>query len=124
MSQDLCETTLTERFKNPNCKCNTYEGNLGPCKTFEEGQNGNCVYCDHNLECHNMLFISQGNYDIDDPAGVQGSKYRVQYFDNHELGWSEWRTLDVPIKEKHITCIQLTEYVTKEQYEEFMKKIS
>ncbi len=51
-SQGRCEMTLTERFYNPSCQCRTYPNNLGPCETFEEGSNGNCVYCDHNLECH------------------------------------------------------------------------
>jgi hypothetical protein len=51
-SQGPCETTLTERFANPNCRCLTYEGNLGPCKTFEAGANDRCVYCDHDKGCH------------------------------------------------------------------------
>jgi hypothetical protein len=51
-AQGLCETTLTERFVNPDCRCNTYAGNLGPCKTFEVGQSGRCVYCDHEASCH------------------------------------------------------------------------
>ena len=51
-SQGLCETTLTERFANPECTCATYESNLGPCKIFEAGANGRCVYCDHEKECH------------------------------------------------------------------------
>jgi hypothetical protein len=52
ISQGLCETTNTERFVNPFCQCSTYAGNLGPCKSFEEGRNGRCVYCDHTHECH------------------------------------------------------------------------
>lgn len=51
-SQGPCETTLTERFENPNCRCDTYEGNLGPCRTFEVGANGLCVFCDHEEGCH------------------------------------------------------------------------
>ena len=54
-SQGRCETTLTERFENPLCECDTYPGNLGPCKTFELGGNGNCVYCDHTKICHDDL---------------------------------------------------------------------
>lgn len=50
--QGLCDTTLTERFANPDCRCDTYAGNLGPCKTFEMGQGGRCVYCDHEAACH------------------------------------------------------------------------
>jgi len=51
-NQGRCETTLTERFSNPFCQCNTYVGNLGPCRTFEIGTNGRCVYCDHEPNCH------------------------------------------------------------------------
>lgn len=52
-SQGRCETTLTERFSNPDCQCETYSRNLGPCKTFEEGTDeGRCAYCDHKIECH------------------------------------------------------------------------
>lgn len=54
-SQGLCETTLTERFHNPNCKCDTYVGNLGPCRTFEAGMSGNCVYCEHDRDCHDQI---------------------------------------------------------------------
>lgn len=54
-SQGLCETTMTERFENKDCVCPTYKGNLGPCARFEEGSNGNCVYCDHLLSCHLVL---------------------------------------------------------------------
>lgn len=54
-SQGLCETTLTERFENPDCACETYPDNLGPCKTFEEGASGRCAYCDHEAECHRSL---------------------------------------------------------------------
>lgn len=47
-----CDTTSTERFENPDCKCPTYPENLGPCKTFELGGNRRCAYCDHEKECH------------------------------------------------------------------------
>lgn len=50
--QGLCDTTLTERFKNSNCRCATYPGNKGPCQRFEAGANGNCAYCDHERACH------------------------------------------------------------------------
>ena len=52
VSQGLCDTTMTERFANPLCKCATYPANLGPCRDFEEGANGRCVYCDHDKICH------------------------------------------------------------------------
>lgn len=47
----LCDTTLTKRSAKT-CDCPTYEGNWGPCKTFTEGLNGRCVYCDHVEACH------------------------------------------------------------------------
>lgn len=50
--QGRCETTLTERFSNPQCSCDTYPGNLGPCRTFEQGASGRCVYCEHSRICH------------------------------------------------------------------------
>lgn len=50
-SQGLCETTLTERFENLDCKCATYQGNLGPCAAHEKGGNDRCVYCDHDMTC-------------------------------------------------------------------------
>lgn len=54
--QGRCETTLTERFAYPDCKCGTYPGNLGPCKTFEQGaEPGFCVYCMHKIECHDAI---------------------------------------------------------------------
>jgi hypothetical protein len=53
--QGRCDTTLTERFAYPGCKCGTYEGNLGPCKTFETGASDRCVYCDHGRECHDAI---------------------------------------------------------------------
>lgn len=52
VAEGRCDVTLTERFTNPNCKCKTYAGNKGPCKTFEKGQSGSCVYCDHEQACH------------------------------------------------------------------------
>lgn len=55
-SEGRCDTTLTERFDIGGCGCATYEGNVGgPCKTFERGVNGRCVYCDHEKSCHDKL---------------------------------------------------------------------
>jgi len=57
VAQGKCETTLTERFAYPDCKCSTYEGNLGPCKTWEPGGDPTrCVYCDHDAACHIALY--------------------------------------------------------------------
>lgn len=61
MSQDIgtpqgrCGTTLAERFAYPDCNCGTYEGNLGPCKTYVEGMSGRCVYCEHGAKCHEAV---------------------------------------------------------------------
>lgn len=57
VSQGLCETTSTERFNNPNCKCPTYPANLGPCKEHLEGIKGRCIYCDHLLTCIPKIYI-------------------------------------------------------------------
>lgn len=57
-AQGRCETTLTERFAYPECKCGTYPENLGPCKTWETGANPErCVYCDHKIECHKAVTV-------------------------------------------------------------------
>jgi hypothetical protein len=60
-SQGVCEITMTPRFYNALCKCPTYQNNLGPCKTFEAGANGRCVWCDHEESCH-MLLISNDSH--------------------------------------------------------------
>jgi hypothetical protein len=58
-SQERCEITLTERYENASCRCTTYDGNLGPCLTYEEGANhGHCVYCDHERACHLELQLA------------------------------------------------------------------
>lgn len=54
-SQGLCDTTQTERFYMPGCRCETYKDNLGPCRTFEKGDSGRCAFCDHELNCHTEL---------------------------------------------------------------------
>ncbi|MEJ0047067.1 MAG: hypothetical protein WDN04_13830 [Rhodospirillales bacterium] len=59
-AQGLCETTKTPRFFNPSCACATYEGNAGPCRTFEESAvDDHCVYCDHNAACHASLLAAE-----------------------------------------------------------------
>lgn len=61
----LCDTTLTERFVNPECQCKKYDGNLGPCKTFKAGGNKSwdgpvhCAYCDHELICHTATITTE-----------------------------------------------------------------
>ena len=59
-SQGRCPTTLTLRYENPDCRCDTYPGNLGPCAAFEVGMSGDCVYCEHNEECHRRLLEIMG----------------------------------------------------------------
>lgn len=53
--QGFCETTMTPRYEQTRCECPTYPGNLGPCRTWEQGGNGRCVYCDHEEICHLRL---------------------------------------------------------------------
>ena len=56
LAQGQCSTTLTHRFWISNCECGTYEENLGPCMTWNEGNEvGRCVYCDHDIACHRKL---------------------------------------------------------------------
>jgi hypothetical protein len=47
-----CDVTQTLRYAIGKCSCPTYDGNLGPCATWEEGANRRCVYCDHDKDCH------------------------------------------------------------------------
>ena len=54
-----CDTTLTERFDNSDCTCDTYPGNLGPCKKFSVGVMGDCVFCDHERPCHDTLLANE-----------------------------------------------------------------
>lgn len=46
----VCATTMTERFAK-SCDCPTYPENLGPCADHTVGENGRCVYCDHEMTC-------------------------------------------------------------------------
>ena len=55
VSSPACETTLTERFAVEDCTCDTYPENEGPCAKFEKGASGNCVYCEHDEECHGKV---------------------------------------------------------------------
>lgn len=50
-SQGFCRTTHTERFENPECCCETYKDNLGPCASHVLGMSGRCAYCDHEMVC-------------------------------------------------------------------------
>lgn len=54
-SQGLCDTTQTERFVPIECKCDTYATNLGPCALYDEGREEHCIYCDHRVECHQLV---------------------------------------------------------------------
>lgn len=57
VSQGQCDTTMTERFVPIDCVCDTYEGNLGPCATFEATTSGKCVYCNHRQACHEVSTV-------------------------------------------------------------------
>ena len=52
-NMEICDTTMTPRTDKV-CDCDTYEGNLGVCLTWELGGNGRCAYCDHEESCHNV----------------------------------------------------------------------
>lgn len=57
--QGRCGITQTERFRFDECKCGTYVGNLGPCKTYLPGADPErCVYCDHKLVCHEAVMTT------------------------------------------------------------------
>lgn len=58
-SQGRCPTTHTERFEAVDCICQTYAGNLGPCMEFLQGDNGRCVYCDHEYYCHEPIEVEE-----------------------------------------------------------------
>lgn len=68
--QGRCDFTQTERFANPACECPTYEGNLGPCRTFEAGLNGRCVYCDHAETCHAAVALA-ADAVADEPVAAE-----------------------------------------------------
>ena len=50
--QGACGTTTTPRYWNPECACDTYQGNLGPCLSYDQGHDGTCAACDHDPVCH------------------------------------------------------------------------
>jgi hypothetical protein len=85
-SQGLCETTSTERFFNPWCSCPTYPGNLGPCKTWEMGGNGRCVYCDHEVACHSQLRGDDGKFPGDDIKLVRDVCRCLRFRNEHDGG--------------------------------------
>jgi hypothetical protein len=58
---DACATTGTQRFVT-RCACPTYPDNWGTCATFESGENGRCVYCDHAKRCHDTRIVVPPNH--------------------------------------------------------------
>ena len=75
-TQGLCDFTQTERFANPSCRCLTYEGNLGPCRTYLIGASGRCVYCDHDECCHSAVMEPA---PAPDPAAPPPSPYTCEH---------------------------------------------
>jgi hypothetical protein len=66
--QGRCDTTLTERFAYPDCKCGTYPGNQGPCKDWEPSGNPLfCVYCAHGRACHEAVLQASA---VEVPRGL------------------------------------------------------
>jgi hypothetical protein len=51
----ICDTTMTPRVARHWCVCVVRTDELGPCRHWEQGANGRCVYCDHEEYCHVML---------------------------------------------------------------------
>lgn len=47
--------------------------------------------------------------------------YRLQL---PNLNWTEWRPIEEIIKEPYILSLQITEWVTPEQYKEFCKQLT
>ncbi len=56
----LCDTTMTPRVAAHWCACLNRTDEIGPCLTWEKGDNGRCVFCDHEFYCHRMLMATQG----------------------------------------------------------------
>ena len=46
--------------------------------------------------------------------------YRVQRTD---CTWSEWRRLSDPIPEEYVLSVQISEWVTQDEYRQFMAQI-
>lgn len=62
---------------------------------------------------------SAPEFDQTPPKAGQ-AQYRLQLVD---ANWTEWRDISVPIKESYVLSIQLSEWVTKQQAEDFWKQI-
>jgi hypothetical protein len=57
---EICDTTMTPRVPSYWCVCMERTDLMGPCLTWNLGQNGRCVYCDHDFYCHRMLMAARG----------------------------------------------------------------
>ncbi len=51
-TEERCDTTLTLRHPRDICTCDDETDLMGPCDTWEIGQNGRCIYCNHTEACH------------------------------------------------------------------------
>lgn len=100
-SQGVCDTTLTERFYEPDCCCDTYVGNLGPCKTFEECPNGRCVYCDHEEHCGHT--VNPKPSPTAEPV-VEMSPERIA-FEKNFIGWNHKRDDDDLYVERNLRLL-------------------
>lgn len=58
--------------------------------------------------------------EFDRTPSPSSASYRVQRID---LSWSDWRPIAEPIKEDHVLSMQINEYVTPEEYQQFMVQI-
>lgn len=90
VAKEICDTTSTERLPKIVCKgCGTYKDNLGPCKTFCQGGNERCSYCDHDLKCHPIawhLIETLGSTPKDEVMSVEEIEKII--FDNPMSGHS------------------------------------
>lgn len=60
--------------------------------------------------------------DPDSPKTQQSDKvqYRLQLSpDGH---WTEWRDIDAPVTETHVLSMQVSEWVSKAEYDRFMSQ--
>ena len=97
-AQGPCETTLTPRFEIKDCACGTYEGNLGPCLTWNEGNEvGRCVFCAHGLDCHvklSKLLASEKHQDDPKNANLAALVLKLdKHISLHEMFAPEWEAI-------------------------------
>lgn len=104
--QGPCETTQTPRFQIADCACGTYEGNLGPCLTWWQGNSGRCVYCEHGLDCHVKLskLLTPSEKRQDDPKNANLAALVLKldkHISLHEMFAPEWEAVVAAARATH-----------------------